>query len=47
MELPGDHLAPASAGLRQSLLGQWADDPARKRALESIAATIDGWENFA
>jgi hypothetical protein len=46
-EFPGDHLAPASAGLRQSLLGEWADDPARKRALESIAATIDGWDNFA
>ena len=41
-ELPGDHLAPASAGLRQNLLGTWADDPARQRALERIAITIDG-----
>lgn len=41
-ELPGDHLAPASAGLRQNLLGRWADDPARQRALERIASTIDG-----
>jgi hypothetical protein len=43
-ELPGDHLAPASAGLRQNLLGQWADDPARQLALDRIAATDDGWD---
>ena len=42
-ELPGDHLAPASAGLRQNLLGKWADDPARQQALERIARTIDSW----
>ena len=42
-ELPGDHLAPASAGLRQNLLGKWADDPARQQALEQIARTIDTW----
>ena len=42
-ELPGDHLAPASAGLRQNLLGKWADDPARQQALEQIARTIDNW----
>ena len=42
-ELPGDHLAPASAGLRQNLLGNWADDPSRQRALDRIAATIDRW----
>ncbi len=42
-ELPGDHLAPASAGLRQNLLGKWADDPARQQALEWIARTIDTW----
>jgi hypothetical protein len=42
-ELPGDHLAPASAGLRQNLLGKWADDPARQQALERIARTIDIW----
>jgi hypothetical protein len=40
-ELPGDHLAPASAGLRQNLLGSWADDPSRQRAVERIADTID------
>jgi hypothetical protein len=42
-EFPGDHLAPASAGLRQSLLGQWADDPAKKRSLDGIAAAVDAW----
>jgi hypothetical protein len=41
-ELPGDHLSPASAGLRQNLLGTWADDPARQRAIERIAALVDG-----
>lgn len=45
LELPGDHLAPASAGLRQNLLGSWADDPARQQALERIAASIDSWGN--
>ena len=42
-ELPGDHLAPASAGLRQNLLGKWADDPARQQAMERIARSIDTW----
>ena len=42
-EFPGDHLAPASAGLRQSLLGQWADDPAKRRSLDGIAAAVDAW----
>lgn len=43
LELPGDHLAPASAGLRQNLLGSWADDPARQQALDRIATSIDNW----
>jgi hypothetical protein len=41
-ELPGDHLAPASAGLRQQWLGG-AGDGGRQRQIETIAATIDGW----
>ncbi len=40
-ELPGDHLTPASAGLRQNLLGSWADDPARQRAVERLVDLID------
>lgn len=43
LELPGDHLTPSSAGLRRQLLGDWADDPERRRRLERIAAAIDGW----
>jgi hypothetical protein len=41
VELPGDHLTPASAGLRQNLLGSWADDPSRQRAVERLADLID------
>ncbi len=40
---PGDHLTPASAGLRQSVLGSWADDPRRQRQIDQLAATIEAW----
>jgi hypothetical protein len=43
LELPGDHLTPASAGLRRNLLGDWADDPSRQRALDSLADAITRW----
>jgi hypothetical protein len=43
LELPGDHLSPASGGLRRQLLGSWADDPARQRSMERLADTITGW----
>jgi len=43
LELPGDHLTPASAGLRRNLLGDWADDPARQRQIERLAAAILAW----
>jgi hypothetical protein len=43
IELPGDHLTPASAGLRRNLLGDWADDPARQRRFERLADTIAAW----
>ena len=42
-ELPGDHLTPASAGLRQNLLGAWADDPSRQRQIDALAETICRW----
>ena len=42
-DLPGDHLSPASGGLRKQLLGGWADDPARVRRIAAIAAAINGW----
>ena len=43
LELPGDHLTPSSAGLRRQFLGDWADDPARQRAVEQIATAIERW----
>ena len=43
VELPGDHLTPASAGLRQNLLGRWADDPARQRQIDRLAQLILDW----
>jgi hypothetical protein len=43
LELPGDHLTPASAGLRQNLLGSWADDPSRQRQIDALAETICRW----
>ena len=43
MHLPGDHLTPASAGLRRSLLGSWADDPKRVQVTRKITATISNW----
>lgn len=43
LELPGDHLTPASAGLRKQLLGDWADDPSRQRQIDRLAETITAW----
>ncbi len=47
LDLPGDHLTPASAGLRRNLLGDWADDPARQRQIERLAESILAWASFA
>ncbi|QPN66050.1 DUF1350 family protein [Synechococcus sp. CBW1006] len=43
LELPGDHLTPASGGLRKQLLGAWADDPARQRGMERLVDQITAW----
>ena len=43
LELPGDHLTPASAGLRRRLLGEWADDPSRQRQVDGLARRIEDW----
>mgnify|MGYP006288819145 CR=1 FL=1 len=43
LEQSGDHLTPASAGLRQNLLGHWADDPDRQRQIDSLAEGICRW----
>jgi hypothetical protein len=45
LELPGDHLTPASAGLRRNLLGDWADDPGRQRQIDALADQITAWSN--
>jgi hypothetical protein len=47
LDLPGDHLTPASAGLRKQLLGDWADDPSRQRQIDRLAETICGWSQSA
>lgn len=47
LEQAGDHLTPASAGLRQNLLGSWADDPQRARQIASLAETISHWGTSA
>ena len=47
LELPGDHLTPSSAGLRRQLLGDWADDPARQRAVDQLADLIGRWPDAA
>ena len=40
LQLPGDHLTPASAGLRRSVLGDWADDPKKVAAMRQLTTTI-------
>ena len=47
LELPGDHLTPASAGLRRQLLGDWADDPSRQRQIDRLADAICSWNQPA
>ena len=42
MELSGDHLTPASAGLRQQLLGGLGDEQ-RQRQLDQLAESIERW----
>ena len=40
LPMKGDHLTPASAGLRQGLLGDWADDPSRARVIGNLIESI-------
>ena len=41
--LPGDHLTPASAGLRRNLLGAWAESSNRQRQIERLQDLIVTW----
>ena len=43
LQLQGDHLTPASAGLRESILGTWADDATKVRRLKKVAESIYEW----
>lgn len=43
--LHGDHLTPASVGLRKNLLGDWADDSKRAKRLENLANIIHQWSS--
>jgi hypothetical protein len=43
LELPGDHLTPASAGLRRQLLGSWADDQGKQRLMHGLVERIGRW----
>ena len=43
IELPGDHLTPASGGLRRQWLGEWADDPARQRQIDRLVRLVGDW----
>lgn len=43
VELAGDHLTPASAGLRRSFLGDWADDPAKQRQMARLTEIISNY----
>ena len=43
LQLEGDHLTPASAGLRQSVLGQWADDPDRQQQIDQLINQLLQW----
>ena len=43
LQLPGDHLTPASAGVRRSVLGDWADDPKRVGVIHQLTEVIRSW----
>ena len=41
--LPGNHLTPASFGLRRQLLGTWAEDTRRRQIIERLQEAISNW----
>jgi len=45
VEMDGDHLSPASFGLRQNLLGQWANDKSKRETINNLIETINNWSS--
>jgi hypothetical protein len=43
LRLPGDHLTPASAGLRRQLLGDWAEGSDRQQQVNRLQDLITSW----
>ena len=39
--MKGSHTLIASAGLREDLLGEWADDDLKRKTIEKISYLID------
>ena len=39
--LRGTHTTIASAGLRENLLGEWADDDSKRKTIKKISNLID------
>lgn len=43
LRLPGDHLTPASAGLRRQFLGDWAEGSDRQKQVNRLQDLITSW----
>ena len=43
LHLPGDHLTPASAGLRRQFLGDWAEGSGRQQQVDQLQELITSW----
>ena len=41
--MKGNHTLIASAGLREDLLGEWADDDLKRKTIEKISILIDNF----
>ena len=41
--MKGNHTLIASAGLREDLLGEWADDDLKRKTIEKVSILIDNF----
>ncbi len=46
LNIDGNHLTPASTGLRNNLLGEWADDSMKRKNLNHLITTIINWSSL-